>query len=79
MGAEVDILPADKCKSFLQDDSRVRQFVCTVYICMATFIDIHMILDVRTLTSRLIFFPMIFESFQNFSAYNLILFKNLLL
>ena len=72
MGAEVDILPADKCKSFLQDDSRVRQFVCTVYICMATFIDIHMILDVCTLTSRLIFslwFLKVFKIFLSIILY----------
>ena len=55
MGAEVDLLPADKCESSLQDDSRVRQFVCAMYIYMPTFIDIHMILDVHTLTSTLIF------------------------
>ena len=60
--------------------SLVRAWLLTyvAYVHTSTFVGIHMILDIRTLTPTLIF-PSEFESFQNFcGSYNFILFKNIL-
>ena len=59
---------------------RLQQLAYVAYVQTSTFIDAHLILDVHTFTHTLIFFPMIFSKFKNFSgSYNFILFKNLLL
>ena len=50
------------------------------YVRASTFIGLCIILDMRALTRRLIFFPMIFLNFQKFSgSYNFILVEPLLL
>ena len=50
------------------------------YVRASTFIGLCIILDMRALTCRLIFFPMIFLNFQKFSgSYNSILVEPLLL
>ena len=55
-------------------------YITTGFICMPSFIGVHMTLDMCTLTHIFFFFAITLQSFQNVSgSYNFILFKNLLL